>query len=64
MDFRFGGENDAFAAEVRAFLEREMARAATEPDPEDLSGLAEPFERARAPCRRRSRLSPRRDGPG
>ncbi len=46
MDFRFGGENDTFASEVRAFLEREMARDRVETDPEDLSGLAEPFERA------------------
>jgi alkylation response protein AidB-like acyl-CoA dehydrogenase len=45
VDFRFGGENDAFASDVHAFLEREMARVATEPDPEDLSGLAEPVER-------------------
>ena len=46
MDFRFGGENDTFASEVRAFLEREMARDRVEADPDDLSGLAEPFERA------------------
>jgi 3-oxocholest-4-en-26-oyl-CoA dehydrogenase alpha subunit len=48
VDFRFGGENDTFAAEVRAFLEREMTpeRVSPQADPEDLSGLAEPFERA------------------
>ena len=48
MDFRFGGENDTFAAEVRAFLEQEMSPEPTSAhaDPDDLSGLAEPFERA------------------
>ena len=46
MDFRFGGENDTFASEVRAFLEREMTRDRVHADAEDLSGLAEPFERA------------------
>ena len=46
MDFRFGGENDRFASEVHAFLEREMPRDRVHADPEDLSGLAEPFERA------------------
>ena len=48
MDFRFGGENDTFASEVRAFLDRELTteRTRTHSDPDDLSGLAEPFERA------------------
>jgi alkylation response protein AidB-like acyl-CoA dehydrogenase len=47
VDFRFGGENDTFSSEVRAFLEREMTSEPVQPDAEDLSGLAEPFERAR-----------------
>jgi alkylation response protein AidB-like acyl-CoA dehydrogenase len=46
VDFRFGGENDTFASDVRAFLEREMAGDRVHADSGDLSGLAEPFERA------------------
>jgi len=40
-----GADVAAFAAAVRAFLAREMGRAADYPDPSDLTGLAEPFER-------------------
>jgi 3-oxocholest-4-en-26-oyl-CoA dehydrogenase alpha subunit len=39
----FGAEVASFAAEVRAFLEAEMAGAAA--DPADLTGLSEDFER-------------------
>ena len=48
MDFRFGGENDDFAGEVQSFLESVMSpeRTRGNADPEDLSGLAEPFERS------------------
>src|SRR5262245_50650924 len=40
----FGPDVAAFAAEVRAFLDREMAGATA--DPRDLTGLSEDFERA------------------
>jgi alkylation response protein AidB-like acyl-CoA dehydrogenase len=47
IDFRLPGDLAAFRAEVRAFLESEMApvRVAGHLDPSDLTGLDESFER-------------------
>jgi alkylation response protein AidB-like acyl-CoA dehydrogenase len=48
VDFGFGGENERDASSIRAFLEEAMTPEETrsQRDPLDLSGVAEPFERA------------------